>query len=49
MTHPFGNFFARDLLVADVDGNGSLDIVTVNAKKLSVRLPYPECARGRRR
>jgi hypothetical protein len=37
LTHPFGNFFARDLLVADVDGNGSQDIVTVNAKKLSVR------------
>ena len=37
LTHPFGNFFARDLLVADVDGNGSQDIVTVNARKLSVR------------
>ena len=37
LTHPFGNFCAHDLLVADIDGNGSQDIVTVVAKRLSVR------------
>ena len=37
LTHPFGNFFALDLLVADIDGNGSQDIVTVVANRLSVR------------
>ena len=37
LTHPYGSFFARDVLVADVDGNGSQDIVTVDANQLIVR------------
>ena len=36
LTQAYGNFFARDLLVADVDGAGP-DIVTVTANRLSVR------------
>ncbi len=36
LTQAYGNFFARDLLVADVDGGGP-DIVTVTANRLSVR------------
>jgi hypothetical protein len=38
LTQPYGTFSARDLLVADIDGNGSQDIMTVVANRLSVRL-----------
>jgi hypothetical protein len=38
LTQPYGDFRAKDLLVTDVDGNGSQDILTVVANRLTVRL-----------
>ena len=37
LTQPYGTFTARDLLVADIDGDRIQDIITVTATRLSVR------------
>jgi hypothetical protein len=37
LSQPYGTFTARDLLVADIDGDRIQDIITVTATRLSVR------------